>query len=336
MSRLVIKTAVLGCVLVGSVATPSFAARWADALFAEQAHDFGPVPRGAKVRHPFVMINKLQEPVTILNVRASCGCTTGTASASLVKPGQSAVVEAEMDTRNFVDRKETALFVSLVTVSGREAEVRLGVASTILSDIVLNPGTIDFGAVTKGQTSSQILTLDRIGAPNWKCVRMISASRVINATLAETLRNDATVSYTLTVSLKPDAPAGLLRDEIRILTNDMETPSIPVTVTAQIRGELTVSPSPLALGNVTSAGGVQGRVYVKASRPFILKGIEGNGDGFKLIEADGSRKALHVLTVVYRPEEGSTRGDLHRVFKVLTDLPGESPVEVAVNLHVEP
>lgn len=336
MSRLVIKAVVLGCVLVGSFATPSLAARWADSLFSEQAHDFGPVPRGAKVRHPFVMTNKLQEPVTILNVRASCGCTTGTANASVVNPGQSAIVEAEMDTRNFVARKETTLFVSLVTASGREAEVRLGVASTILSDIVLNPGSIDFGAVTKGQTPSQTLTLDRLGAPNWKCVRMISASRVINATLTETVRNDATVSYALTVSLKPDAPAGLVRDEIRILTNDRETPSIPVPVTAQVRGELTVSPSPLALGNVTSSGGVQGRVYVKASRPFTIKGVEGNGDGFKLIEADGSRKTLHVLTVVYKPEEGSTRGDLQRVFKLRTDLPGESPVEIAVNLHVEP
>lgn len=336
MSRLVIKTAVLGCVLVGSLATPSRAARWADSLFSEQAHDFGPVPRGAKVRHPFVLTNRLQEPITILNVRASCGCTTGTANASLVKPGESAVVEAQMDTRNFVDRKETALFVSLMTASGREAEVRLGVASTILSDIVLNPGSIDFGAVTKGQTPSRSLTIERIGAPNWKCVRMVSTSRVINATLTETVRNDSTVGYSLTVSLKPDAPAGFVRDEIRILTNDAETPSIPVPVLAQIRGELTVSPNPLALGNVTSAGGVQGRVFVKASKPFTVRSVEGNGDGFKLAEAEPSRKALHIFTVSYKPEESNSRGDLRRVFRLLTDLPGEGPVDVAVSLHVEP
>lgn len=336
MSRLVIKTAILGWVLVGSLATSSHGARWADSLFTEQAHDFGPVPRGAKVRHSFVMTNKLQEPVTILNVRASCGCTTGTATASLVNAGQSTAIEAEMDTRNFVARKETTLFVSLVTASGREAEVRLGVASTILSDIVLNPGSIDFGSVTKGQTPSQVLTIERVGAPNWKFVRMVSASRVINATLEETVRNNSIVSYTLTVSLEPDAPTGLVRDEIRILTNDTETPSIPVPVTAQIRGDLTVSPNPLALGNVTSAGGVQGRIFVKSSRPFTIQAVEGNGDGFKLIEPDPAKKALHLLTVVYSPEEGSTRGDLQRLFRVLTDLPGEGAVDVRVNLHVDP
>ena len=81
------------------------------ALFRETGHDFGPVPRGAKLRHPFVLTNRLAEPITILDIRASCGCTTGRAGASTVAPGQTAVVEAEMDTRNFVGPKATALFV---------------------------------------------------------------------------------------------------------------------------------------------------------------------------------------------------------------------------------
>lgn len=336
MSRQMIRAAVCGMLVVGFAASPSLAARWADALFAEQGHDFGPVPRGAKVRHAFTMTNRLQEPVTILNVRASCGCTTGQANTSVVAPGRSAVVEAEMDTRNFVARKETTLFVSLVTASGREAEVRLGVTSTILSDIVLNPGSIDFGAVTKGQSPSLVLTIDRVGSPTWRAVRMVSASRVIHASLEETARNNSIVTYTLTVSLKPDAPTGLVRDEIRILTNDAETPSIPVPVTAQIRGELTASPNPLSLGNLTSPGSVQGKFFVKASKPFSVQAIDGNGDGFKVIEPDPSRKALHVLTVIYKPEEGMTRGDLHKVFRVHTDLTGEPPVEMAVTLHVEP
>ena len=36
-----------------------------------------------------------------------------------------AVVEAEMDTKNFVGKKATVLFVNLVSADGREAEVRL-------------------------------------------------------------------------------------------------------------------------------------------------------------------------------------------------------------------
>src|SRR3954468_20274620 len=68
------------------------AANWAEGLFAEKSHDFGPVPRGGKFRHDFVLTNRLAEPLTILDIRASCGCTTGRASASQLMPGQSAAV----------------------------------------------------------------------------------------------------------------------------------------------------------------------------------------------------------------------------------------------------
>jgi hypothetical protein len=241
-----------------------------------------------------------------------------------------------MDTRNFVDRKETTLFVSLVTAGGHEAEVRLGVASTILSDLVLNPGSLDFGAVAKGQSPELTLTIDRVGAPNWRIERMVSSSKVINAKIVEVARNEAQVSYIMTVSLKPDAPSGIVRDEIRILTNDRETPRIPVPFTAQILGELTASPSALNLGNVASVGGAQARFYVKGSKPFTVKSVEGDGDGFKLVEPEASRKALHAMTVVYKPEEGTTRGDLVKLLRIHTDLPGEPPVEVQVMLHVDP
>ena len=287
--------------------------------------------------HEFLLTNRLAEPITILNLRPSCGCTSGKASASMVNPGASAVIEARMDTRNFLGVKATTLFITLVSASGREAEVRLGVTSTILADIVLNPGSIDFGTVMKGETPSHALSIDRIGAPGWRFERMVSASRVLSAQLVETRRDaKGDVSYTLTVGIKQDAPAGLVRDEIRLLSNDRETPSIPVMVTATVRGELSAAPSLLTMGEVSSSAGKQGRFIIRASRPFTITTVEGTGDGFSVEPPDAVRKTMHVLTVAYKPEEGSTRGDLRRVFRVYTDLPGEPPLDLAATLHVGP
>lgn len=323
----------LGLVLAtGSALTAE--AGWGEALFGEAGHDFGPVPRGAIVRHQFVLTNSLKEAVSIIDVRASCGCTTGRALATTVPPGKAAVVEAEMDTRNFVGRKVTTLTISLLTASGKDDEVRLGVSSTILSDIVLNPGSIDLGTVAKGQTPSAVLTIERLGAPNWRAERMISTSRVLRAELVETDRSVSGVGYRLTVTLKPGAPAGPIRDEIRIVTNDPESPTIPVLVTGQVRGELTATPSVLALGEVSSASVVSGRYLVRASKPFAITSFEGAGDGFKLAEADAGSKALHVVTLTYTPTPTSPRGDLHRRFRVHTDLAGEPPVELTATLRV--
>ncbi len=334
--RTLLRGMVAGWIVLGSGAGLVRAASWADRLFPESRHDFGPVPRGAKVKHDFVLVNHLSEAVTILGLRPSCGCTSGRASTSVVGPGETAVIEAQMDTRNFVGVKSTILYVSLVTASGREAETGLGVSSTILSDIVLNPGSIDFGAVLRGQTPSRELTIDRINLEGWRVHRMVSGSRVLGAQLVETSRKGGSVSYTLTVSLKADAPAGPIRDEIRILSNDPETPSIPVMVTALVRGELTAAPSVLSMGAVHSASGVQGRFVIRGSKPFVIQSIEGSGDGFSAAAPGNARQNVHVVTVAYKPDQGSTRGDLRRVFRVHTDLAGEPPLDLTATLHIDP
>ncbi len=324
--------------MVSGLAPRARAGNWAEAMFAESAHDFGPVPRGAVVRHPFVFTNRTADPVTVLNVRASCGCTTGKASTNPIAPGQSGVVEAELDTRNFNGKKSTRLFVTLVTAQGREAEARLGVSCTILSDIVLNPGTLDFGAVARGSSPKLVLTIDRVGAPQWKATRMVSASRAVEASLVETARTATTVAYALTVAIKPDAPAGPLRDEIRILTNDPESPNVPVLVLAQIRdGGLTATPPLLALGRPTPAAGAQGRILVRGPQPFAILGVEGAGDGFQATAAGTgtARAATHILAVSFRPTPGGPKGELRRTFRVVTDLPGEPPLEVTTTVRAE-
>jgi uncharacterized protein DUF1573 len=282
------------------------------------------------------LTNRLSEPITIVDIHASCGCTRGRANTRTIAPGQKALVEAEMDTRNFVGRKETTLYVTLMTAGGKESEIRLGVSSTILSDIVLNPGTIDFGSVEKGQTPQKSLTLDRLDAPNWKVERMLSSCRSISAGMVETARNGSTVSYLLTVSLKPEAPAGNLRDEILVVTNDPESPHIPIQVTAQIRGDLSATPSVLGLGHVASASVAQGRFLIRGSKPFTIVSIAGAGEGFKLAADDSTPKSMHILTLSYYPAESSIRGDLRRTFRVVTDLPGEPPVDLTATLHVDP
>jgi Protein of unknown function (DUF1573) len=329
-------TVLASWLVIGLSGGPARAAAWTDALFPENRHDFGMVPRGVKVKHDFLLVNRLAESITILNLRPSCGCTSGRTNTSTVAPGQTAVIEAEMDTRNFVGPKSTVLYISLITASGREGETGLGVSSHILSDIVLNPGGISFGTVTRGQSPTQVLTIDRINAPGWKFVRMVSACRAIDAQLAETSRTATSASYALTVSMKPDAPVGPLRDEIRLISNDPEAPSIPLMVTAVVRGDLSAAPSVLSLGQIHSAAGAQGRFVVRASRPFTIQSIEGVGDGFSALLPDATRQPMHVVTVAFKPDEGTTRGDIRHIFRVHTDLPGEPPLDLTATLHVDP
>jgi len=336
MSRLLFSVVASLVAVVSLAGSSAQAQNWPDTLFTEKSFDFGPVPRGGVVRHPFVLTNRLAVPISIVNLRVSCGCTSGTASASLVQPGQTAIIEAQMDTRNFMGPKSTTLFVAVVA-GNQQTEVGLGVSSLILTDVVLNPGSFDFGMVARGQTPAQVLSIERIGKPDWRITKLVSASKALTATLAETKRTGAEVGYQLTVALRPDAPAGVIRDEIRLMTNNSETASIPLLINGQVRGNLSASPSLVTIGSLAaSSPALQGKVIVRASKPFKVTRIDGQGDGFTLAAADATAKPLHVVTLTYNPKVGTSRGDLHKTFRIVTDLAGEPPLDVAATVHVDP
>lgn len=304
---------------------------WADGMFNELSHNWGPVARGATVRYPFYLTNTLNEPINIISLRPSCGCTSGASDKSLVQPGERAVIEAQMNTTNFVGHKATILFVNLMTASGRQAEVRLAVASEIQSDIVLNPGTVDFGYLVKGQEVTRTVVIDRVGSTDWRATKMSSNVRGIDAKLVERARTTTGVSYELNVTLRKDAPEGVIRNDLLIHTNDPNNPAIPVLMTAQVVGALAVTPKNVNVGTLAvTQTPAQGKFVVKGSQPFVVTGVEGGEEGLELIVAETTPKPLHVLTVQVNPAKFAAKGEFTRVLKVHTNLPGQPPAEVTI------
>ena len=332
------RRAVIGMMLLVStltIAQTCEGAEWADRLFAESCDDFGKVPRGSKVRHEFALNNLLDVPITITKVHASCGCTTGHADASVVRPGRSTVIIAEMDTTKFVGKKSTVLYVELSAPGGREAEVQLGLTSHIVADILLSEGTVEFGAVAKGQEATQSISIERVGKPDWRIERMVTKCRAIDGAVEETVRDGKVVGYTLNLKLRPDAAVGMIRDEIRLITNDRETPSFTIQVLAQVQGALTASPRVLTLGSAVPGLGAEGRYLVRSTKPFVVKSVEGVGDGFVVKADNDSAKPVHVLTVSYQSDKPTTHGEIRKSFRVHTDLPGEPPLELNATLQAD-
>ena len=140
------------------------------------------------------------------------------------------------------------------------------------------------------------------------------------------------VSYRLDVSIKPGAPAGPVRDEIRLLTNDTESQGFPILVTAEVRGDLTATPNRLALTSANPSTPAQGRYVIRSSKPFKFTSIEGIGDGFTATPDNTEAKPIHVVTVTFKPEPGKPQPAPSRTFTMMTDLPGEGPVVVMATI----
>jgi len=64
-------------------------------------HDFGPINEvDGPVMHEFIFTNYFDVPIRILNVKASCGCTTPGWSKDEIQPGESGYVQAQYNPRN--------------------------------------------------------------------------------------------------------------------------------------------------------------------------------------------------------------------------------------------
>ena len=57
---------------------------------------------------------------------------------------------------------------------------------------------------------------------------------------------------------------------------------------------------------------------------------------FALDEFEPSAKAVHLINLTYKTGPNTTLGDVRQVFRVVTDLPGEVPLEISATLRVDP
>src|SRR5947199_5492825 len=153
-------------ILTGLCLTAPASAGWADGLFEEKDRDFGTVPRGAMLSHPFRLTNKTDKTVKVQSLRVSCGCTVASMPTGVIPPGQSTVVTAQMDTRRFVGPKTVTIFVQLEQPVWEE--IRLSVTANSREDVAVNPETIAVGKMQRGESPVRSVTVSFIGDPNWQ------------------------------------------------------------------------------------------------------------------------------------------------------------------------
>lgn len=79
----------------------SYAQKIEELSFSEKTYDFGTVKEEAgPITHEFVFTNNSPKPIKIINVKASCGCTTPGWSKEPIAPGKSGFIQAKYNPRN--------------------------------------------------------------------------------------------------------------------------------------------------------------------------------------------------------------------------------------------
>ena len=307
---------------------------WAKEMFTHTEHNFGAVARGAKAEHAFTFQNLYEEDIYILSVRSSCGCTNPTATKKVVKKWEKADILATLDTRSFMGHKEAAITVKLgFAGSPVTNEVILKVSCFIRSDVVVQPGMIQFGSVAQGSAEERAVTVSYAGRSDWAILSIETTNPYFQGQAVETVRQAGQVSYQLTVKLAETTPAGYLKDQLVLVTNDLnsQTARVPVPIEGVVIAAITASPSPLPMGVVDVGQSVTKQLVVQSKTPFKVVRVQCSDPRFRFGVSESSQK-LHLIPVTFTATGAA--GNVSDRLRIETDVSNSKPLEVSVQVRV--
>ena len=308
---------------------------WSDTLFHESSHDFGTVARGAKLRYTFWLVNTTNSDIRILNYRAKCGCTKVEIGATTVPPGTRTPIEATLDTTRFQGVKNSGL--TLVLQGSSYAEKDLGLSCFIRGDVLLDPGVADFGVLGRNDLSraSVAMNLSYLGGqPGWQITGARTISDHVTAKITGHQSPGGGLQYQITATLNPGIPSGQFKDEITLLTNDSSSPTIPISVVANVQATVSVAPGNLVFGRVKAGQTITKPVMVRSGQNFKILGTNSSKTELttpKIPDGEGTAQMLMVtFTAPSQP------GPYHADMFVNTNLKDEAPAKFTAFATVEP
>ncbi len=279
---------------------------WAAKMFEKTSHDFGVVARGSDVSYRLKLKNLYKEDVHIADVRTTCGCSAGEPSQTTLKSLEDAYVEIKMDTRKFMRRKDSNVIVTFDAPLYQE--VTIPITAYIRTDVVVEPGSAQFGMVDQETGSEQTLKIAYAGRADWKIKSVTTKSEVLDAVAKETTREGGRVDYDLVITLKPGAPAGMLREIVTLVTDDADNPDVPILVEAQVKPDIEVKPAVVSLGTMSPKQSKTVQVVLQGRKPFKIESVtcQKVKDVFEVRLPSKEAKVQVIPLTVTAPEEPGT------------------------------
>jgi len=306
-----------------------FAQKWAEDMFKVKNHNFGSVSRNAKAEYDFEVYNPYIEDIHIRSVSSSCSCTSVSVDKSTIKTYETARVKAHYNTDRFLGEKGATLTV--VIDKPFYATVQLQVKGNIRTDIIFQPGVVNFGSIFSGNAVEKEVNFTYQGRSNWQVTQLKSTNKDVSANLTEISRNAGQVKYRLKVKLAPDASTGYINDRIILVSNEGLNKEIPIMVQGVVKQGITVNPSKLIIGNLEPGQEVTKKIVLRAESPFMIKEIACPNDqysfNFQRTRSIGPSSNIQIITVSYKAPDAVTNRLFNDTISIVTDAQ-QTPLEL--------
>lgn len=215
-------------------------------IFTRTRHNFGDIQEtNGKVTHVFELINNGPGKVKITNVITSCGCTASEWTTEDILPGGRGVIRATYDPTNrpgpfnkdlIVYFKDKPSQISLY-LTGQVKNINnslLDIFNTRIGNLRFMGSVIDIKRLKESKIDTQYVSIYN---PSQKRVIIQSSygtTRVRVSKDSEILLPETGTQLMFTYNPKASKDIGMVKDELRIITNDDSIPTKIITIRANI------------------------------------------------------------------------------------------------------
>ena len=332
MQRFLLSIAVFGlaCFCPWGVVSAQPPTNWAEQMFESKKHDFGVVARGADVYIDIPMKNPWNETVHVAEVRSGCGCASGTVSKNTLKSLETGSLRIALNTRQYTRERNTN--ITVIFDQPAYVQVIIPIRAYIRTDVVMDPGVVNFGPTVQGDQPARTVKIDYAGRGDWTIKEVLTRNPHIQASVKEVSRNAAQgrVQYELFVKLAKETPLGDIREKLLLVTDDASNPNIPLIVEGRVEPEYLVTTPPTGFGTMKPGEKNTIQVVVRGRKPFAIEKFESDsGSQAYQVQLPPKEKQqiVHVLRLtVAAPEKA---GAMSEKFS-LTITGKDKPVEFSL------
>ena len=335
MRKLLLFLFIFGTILHGENVTAN---SWGAKLFTTNRHDFGQVALGADAEFRFELTNTYNSDLRLVNLRSSCNCVLAQFSTPLLKPGETGAVIVRLNTTGQHLRSKSATLTvqldTLVNNTPRVDSVQLFVSGYIRPDVLLSPGSVEFGAVSEGTSAARILLLESTGRPGWALTGIERSVPFIYARAEEIRRERGDVTYKITAILRENAPPGYIRDALRLTTNELQSGSIePVEIILPVHGLVTATiqakPSPMQIGILVPGETTVKNIVVRSETPFRITNVSASDNRFRFSFSDQS-STVQLISVSFSAQQIGQPQKITDTILISTNDPRQNVISINV------
>lgn len=245
--------------------------------FASKTQDAGEILDTSTAKLSYIFRNTGAGPLTITQVKVSCGCTVPELEKKTYMPGESGTLTVAFDPTN--KNGSIARNITVFTDSEKTPSETLLVRALVNPVVVIEPKVMPFEAIEKGGTASNEfkiygrtddfkVTRATVGDPDIFDIEVKD--------LGETeYRGEMLRLSTVKVTVKPGASPNNHRSDVTIRTNDSRKPIVTTTVIARVLGDLKIDPVRVTMGRMIVGDEFEREFHVtsKSGTPFNVKNV---------------------------------------------------------------